>query len=194
MRPRFEMAKQNARGASDVDHLELAALGRGLGGPGVDIVPERVVARLAQAVIFGPSRIDAIGVVGFGKFDGQGKPDLGMRHAVVPAARERAPPRASDPIPRRADYGRALHAYRTRRSSTSAIAVRSRKPPKSDRALAPRRVRAQIRQSPAQPRDWTHGPTRFSLWRRRSGGRHDPRSARRGRRLPALRLGSVAAD
>ncbi len=66
MRSRFEMPKQYAGGAADVDHLQLPPLPRRFGGPRVDVVRERVIARLAQAVIFLPARIYSKGVFRFG--------------------------------------------------------------------------------------------------------------------------------
>jgi hypothetical protein len=66
MRSRFEMPKQDAGGAADVDQLQLPPLPRRFGRPRVDVVRERVIARLAKAVIFLPARIYAVGVLWFG--------------------------------------------------------------------------------------------------------------------------------
>ena len=78
MRSRFDMPKQDAGGAADVDHPQLSPLPRRFGGPRVDVLRERVIARLAQAVIFLPARIYAIGVFRFGD-EIRGQLDLGAR-------------------------------------------------------------------------------------------------------------------
>ena len=89
IRPRLEVPQQNPRGAADVDNFELAPLSGGLAGPGVDVVRQRVVAGLAQAVKFTPTRIDPEGVAGFGEIEPTGGADLNARHFRFSTSRRR---------------------------------------------------------------------------------------------------------
>ena len=83
MRSRFEMPKQDAGGAADVDHLLLSPLPRRFGGPRLDVVRERVIRRLAQAAMFLPAPIYGIGVFRFGdEIRGQRDPGFKARGAA----------------------------------------------------------------------------------------------------------------
>jgi len=59
VRPEFEMPHADPGTARDVEHGEFPSGGLGDAGPVVDILSERIVARLAQAIEVAARRIDA---------------------------------------------------------------------------------------------------------------------------------------